>query len=420
MRSRSTACDCPAGRWSSPPVRSKQFLDAAPDGAFGGDITYQLEPVLPHFAGRDVAVIGGGDSGTLDALELARRGSTVKLIHRSPRLSARRDIRRQLRDQPRIEELPGWELEAADGAERLEKIVLVRPSSGERQEIAVQGLVVKIARGPNTQLFDGQLDLDRSGAVVVDRDLRTSRAGVFAVGDVVSGAYARVAAALGARFAGGAIGLALPRRTIVSSAASSSDDDLPTSEQVVAEFRRALGDPEHRPTRSLDGRLLDLLRSNLDQWNLEDNARGPGADDAAVAQAKRAIDQLNAGRHRIVEEIDAAIDRAVTQTASAPLATESPAMAFDRLSVLVIRIHHTERAAGEEAAEAGGYAGAPAGLVPPAGGPAAGDRRPHRRRSRRYEALRSVPEPQAVRAVAERLTRRASRGRRCGAGIRRG
>ena len=72
----------------------KQYLDAAPDGAFGGDITYQLEPVLPHFAGRDVAVIGGGDSGTLDALELARRGSTVKLIHRSPRLSARRDIRR--------------------------------------------------------------------------------------------------------------------------------------------------------------------------------------------------------------------------------------------------------------------------------------------------------------------------------------
>jgi hypothetical protein len=142
----------------------------------------------------------------------------------------------------------------------------------------------------------------------------------------------------------------------VSSTAPSSDDDLPTSEQVVAEFRRALDEPEHRSTRSLVGRLLDLLRSNLDQWNLEDEARGSLADDAAVAKAKRAIDQLNTGRHRIVEEIDAAVDRAVTQTASAPLATESPAMAFDRLSVLVIRIHHTERAAGPEASEAGGYA----------------------------------------------------------------
>jgi thioredoxin reductase (NADPH) len=175
----------------------RQFLDAAPDGAFGGDITYQLEPVLDSFAGRDVAVIGGGDSGTLDALELARRGSSVKLIHRSQGLNARQDILRQLRDQPRIEDLPGWELEAAHGAEQLESIVLVRPSTGERQEVPVQGLVVKIARAPNTQLFEGQLELDRSGAVVVDRELRTSRAGVFAVGDVVAGAYARVAAALG-------------------------------------------------------------------------------------------------------------------------------------------------------------------------------------------------------------------------------
>jgi thioredoxin reductase (NADPH) len=174
----------------------KQYLEAAPDGAFGGDITYQLEPQLDSFAGRDVAVIGGGDSGTLDALALANRGSSVKLIHRSSQLTARQDILRQLHDQPRIEDLPGWELEAARGAERLEKIALVRPT-GERQEIAVQGLVVKIARAPNTQLFDGQLDLDRSGAVVVDRDLHTSLAGVFAVGDVVSGAYPRVAAALG-------------------------------------------------------------------------------------------------------------------------------------------------------------------------------------------------------------------------------
>jgi thioredoxin reductase (NADPH) len=176
----------------------RQFLEAAPDGAFGGDITYQLEPVLDSFAGRDVvAVIGGGDSGTLDALELARRGSSVKLIHRSQELKARPDILRQIRDQPRIEDLPGRELEAAQGAERLEKIVLVRPSTGERQEVALQGLVVKIARAPNTQLFEGQLEHDRSGAVVVDRELRTSQAGVFAVGDVVAGAYARVAAALG-------------------------------------------------------------------------------------------------------------------------------------------------------------------------------------------------------------------------------
>src|SRR5207237_8387863 len=83
----------------------------------------------------------------------------------------------------------------------------------------------------------------------------------------------------GARFAGGAVGLALPRRTIVRTGASSSDDDLPTSDHVVAELRRALQDLEHESTRPLVGRLVDLLRSNLEQWNLEDEARGSGVND---------------------------------------------------------------------------------------------------------------------------------------------
>ncbi|HEY4398681.1 MAG TPA: DUF4254 domain-containing protein, partial [Acidimicrobiia bacterium] len=112
----------------------------------------------------------------------------------------------------------------------------------------------------------------------------------------------------------------------------------------------------HGSTRNLVGHLIDLLRSNLAQWNWEDEARRAGADDAAVAEAKRAIDQLNAGRHHLVEEIDAAVDRTVGQTASAPLATESPGMAFDRLSVLVIRIQHTERAAAADASSANPYA----------------------------------------------------------------
>ena len=139
--------------------------------------------------------------------------------------------------------------------------------------------------------------------------------------------------------------------------AAVSEPDLPSTEHVVVEFRRALHDPTYRSAPVLDGLLLDLLASNLDQWELEDNGRAPGVDDTAVAETKRAIDRLNAGRHQLVEAIDAAIDRAVNQNASAPLATESPAMAFDRLSVLVIRIHHTERAAGEETSDADDYAG---------------------------------------------------------------
>ena len=176
---------------------SHQQLPAAPDGAFGGDVTYLLEARPEQFAGRDVVVIGGGDSGTLDALELARAGSTVTLVHRSEALTARDDIVEQVRREPRIEELAGWELASLEGGDRLEAVSLVRPADGQRRRVEAGGLVVKIARRPRTDLCRGQLELDRAGAIVVDARLQTSCAGVFAAGDVVSGAYARIAAAMG-------------------------------------------------------------------------------------------------------------------------------------------------------------------------------------------------------------------------------
>jgi thioredoxin reductase (NADPH) len=175
---------------------SRQELRGAVDGAFGGDVTYQVESRPEQFVGRDVVVIGGGDSATLDALELARDGSAVKLVHRSASLSARDEIVEQVRREPRIEELAGWELEALHGGQRLEEVVL-RRADGQRLSIAAGGLVVKIARVPRTDLLRGQLELDRRGAIVVDHELRTSCEGVMAAGDVVSDAYPRVAVALG-------------------------------------------------------------------------------------------------------------------------------------------------------------------------------------------------------------------------------
>src|SRR6266480_3999463 len=105
---------------------SAQQLPAAEEGAFGGDVTYHLEARPGQFLGRDVVVIGGGDSGTLDALELAAAGSRVTLVHRSEALSARRDVVERVRHEPRVEELAGWELDALDGHDRLEGVTLAR------------------------------------------------------------------------------------------------------------------------------------------------------------------------------------------------------------------------------------------------------------------------------------------------------
>ena len=172
-------------------------LPVAPDGAFGGDVTYQIESDPDRFNGRPVVVVGGGDSASLDALALAPAASSVILAHRSDRLTARHDIVARLRAEQKVEDLPGWEVESLRGDDRLEEVTLLHPATGERRTMKAGGLVVKISRDPYTQPFRGQLELDHRGFVVTDRELRTSAPGVFAAGDVVSGAYWRVSSALG-------------------------------------------------------------------------------------------------------------------------------------------------------------------------------------------------------------------------------
>jgi thioredoxin reductase (NADPH) len=176
---------------------ARQILPAAPDGAFGGDVTYEVESRPNHFSGRDVVVVGGGDSATLDALELAATASSVKLVHRADRLSARQDIVEQVRRDGRVEDLPGWEVAEIIGRDRLEEVVLVHSATGERRRLAAGGLIVKISRLPCTAAFHGQIELDRREAVVVDRGLQTSLPGVFAAGDVVAGSYWRIATGFG-------------------------------------------------------------------------------------------------------------------------------------------------------------------------------------------------------------------------------
>jgi len=112
---------------------------------------------------------------------------------------------------------------------------------------------------------------------------------------------------------------------------------LPPSSELVAWMESVVRGERYTGGPGWARLVGELVASNLRQWDLEDTSRDPAADDATVAAAKREIDRLNLGRHRMVEEIDAAIGSVLVQPAAAPIATESPGMALDRLSVLVIR-----------------------------------------------------------------------------------
>jgi Protein of unknown function (DUF4254) len=131
---------------------------------------------------------------------------------------------------------------------------------------------------------------------------------------------------------------------------------LPPVADIVVELERALNEDRVVSPGRLLSLLLDLHDSNLRQWDLEDVTRVPEASDSVVADAKRAIDSLNLTRHHLIEEIDAAVVATMEQSSAAPLATESPAMVFDRLSVLVIRTARTEERARSISEDADNYA----------------------------------------------------------------
>jgi hypothetical protein len=128
---------------------------------------------------------------------------------------------------------------------------------------------------------------------------------------------------------------------------------FPTAAELVSEMEGAISGDECGNQIAWVTLVTELVASNLAQWELEDATRDPAAGDEAVARAKREIDRLNLGRHRLVEQIDALIADGLEQPADAPLATESPGMVLDRLSVLVIRRVRTRSASASES----GYTG---------------------------------------------------------------
>ena len=175
----------------------RRQLEGVPDGSFGGDVTYLVEPRLEHFARRPVAVFGGGDSAVLDALALSDTGSSVFLIHRAPVLSARRDIAQRLRSDRGITNMGGWTLERLVGSDRLAGVEVTNCTTGERRSLDVCRVVFKLGRQPRVELVRDQVELGRCGGIAVDAALRTSHPRTFAAGDVVDGAYERVATAAG-------------------------------------------------------------------------------------------------------------------------------------------------------------------------------------------------------------------------------
>ncbi len=147
-----------------------------------------------HYAGKSVAVCGGGDAGVTEALYMAKIAFKVVLIEAMPALSATAVLRDRLTALPNVEVRCGYKVEAIKGKDEVEAIEMVY---GNKKEILkVDGVLVHIGTEPNTGYLEGMVPLDESGQVIVNGRMESEVAYVLAAGDIRSGSPRQVVTAV--------------------------------------------------------------------------------------------------------------------------------------------------------------------------------------------------------------------------------
>lgn len=147
------------------------------------------------FKGLRVAVVGGGDTAFEDALYLADLAAEVYLIHRRETFRAQRYLIEKAEKKENIHFIrQAVPLEIGGGMD-LEYIILQNVQTGERQQLAVEGVFVAVGQQPDTALVQGKVDLDAAGYIEADESTGTNIPGVFAAGDVRKKALRQVVTA---------------------------------------------------------------------------------------------------------------------------------------------------------------------------------------------------------------------------------
>ncbi|PJZ56636.1 thioredoxin-disulfide reductase [Leptospira barantonii] len=154
---------------------------------------------LPIYRNKELVVVGGGDSAVEEASHLTKFASKVYLVHRRDSLRASKIMQKRATTHPKIEIIWNSQVEEAKGdGKNLTALTLQDTVNGQKKELAVGGLFYAIGHKPNTDIFEGILDLDESGYIkTVPGSTRTSIDGVFAAGDVQDKIYRQAVSAAG-------------------------------------------------------------------------------------------------------------------------------------------------------------------------------------------------------------------------------
>jgi thioredoxin reductase (NADPH) len=151
------------------------------------------------FKGKEIMVVGGGDSALEEAIFLTKHAGKVTVVHRRDQLRASKIMQERAFKNPKIDFV--WDTVVDEihdvQAKTVKRVTLRNLRNGEVTDFACDGVFVAIGHVPNTRIFEGQLDMDANGYLITHDGTKTNVPGVFAAGDVQDHVYRQAISAAG-------------------------------------------------------------------------------------------------------------------------------------------------------------------------------------------------------------------------------
>jgi thioredoxin reductase (NADPH) len=149
------------------------------------------------FKDKEVVVVGGGDSALEEGLFLTRFATKVTVVHRRDELRASPILQSRAKENEKMNFIWNSVVNSIEGDNAVRHVHLENVKTGEKTTFTTDGVFIFIGHLPNTELFDGQLQMDDNGYLVVNNLMETNRPGIYAAGEVADPHFRQVITSAG-------------------------------------------------------------------------------------------------------------------------------------------------------------------------------------------------------------------------------